>query len=451
MDHLQNVMGYFDQQQPLCAEHDRISKDLYKEFGVKAGLRDENGKGVLAGLTNISDIRAFQYVDGVKKPADGQLLYRGYDVKDLIRGSSGSRFAFEEAGYLLLFGELPTQEKLEDFCRVLGECRTMPTNFTRDVIMKAPSHDIMNSMARSVLTLASYDPKAGDLEISNVLRQSIQLAGIFPMLAVYSYHAYNHYEKDGSMYIHRPDPELSTAENFLRMLRPDMKYTELEARVLDVALLLHAEHGGGNNSTFTTRVVTSSGTDTYSAMAAALCSLKGPRHGGANLMVMQMMQNIRENLHDTEDDEELEAYLKKLLHGEAFDRKGLIYGMGHAVYTISDPREVILKQRARHLAYDKGFEEEYNMLCSIERLAPGIFAEEKGSTKPVCANVDLFSGLIYNMLGISEDIYTPLFAIARVPGWCAHRVEEVVFANRIIRPAYKYLGVRQKYKPIEER
>ena len=451
MDYLQNVMEYFDQQQPLCAQHDKISKDLYQEYGVKAGLRDENGKGVLAGLTNISDIRAFESVDGVKRPADGQLLYRGYDVKDLIRGSSGSRFAFEEAGYLLLFGELPTPEKLEEFCRVLGECRTMPTNFTRDVIMKAPSHDIMNSMARSVLTLASYDPKAGDLEISNVLRQSIQLAGIFPMLAVYSYHAYNHYEKDGSMYIHRPDPELSTAENFLRMLRPDMKYTELEARVLDVALLLHAEHGGGNNSTFTTRVVTSSGTDTYSAMAAALCSLKGPRHGGANLMVMQMMQNIRENLHDTEDDEELEAYLKKLLHGEAFDRKGLIYGMGHAVYTISDPREVILKQRARHLAYDKGFEEEYNMLCSIERLAPGIFAEEKGSTKPVCANVDLFSGLIYNMLGISEDIYTPLFAIARVPGWCAHRVEEVVFANRIIRPAYKYLGVRQKYKPIEER
>ena len=268
MDHLQNVIGYFDQQQPLCAEHDRIAKDLYREFGVKAGLRDENGKGVLAGLTNISDIRAFQYVNGVKKPADGQLLYRGYDVKDLIRGSSGSRFAFEEAAYLLLFGELPTQEKLEEFCRVLGECRTMPTNFTRDVIMKAPSHDIMNSMARSVLTLASYDPMANDLDISNVLRQSIQLTGIFPMLAVYGYHAYNHYEKDGSMYIHRPDPQLSTAENFLRMLRPDMKYTELEARVLDVALLLHAEHGGGNNSTFTTRVVTSSGTDTYAPSRA---------------------------------------------------------------------------------------------------------------------------------------------------------------------------------------
>ena len=451
MDHLQNVMGYFDQQQPLCAEHDRISKDLYKEFGVKAGLRDENGKGVLAGLTNISDIRAFQYVDGVKHPADGQLLYRGYDVKDLINGSRGSRFAFEEAGYLLLFGQLPTPEQLEQFCAVLGECRTMPTNFTRDVIMKAPSHDIMNSMARSVLTLASYDPKAADLDTANVLRQSIQLAGIFPMLAVYSYHAYNHYEKDGSMYIHRPDPELSTAENFLRMLRPDMKYTELEARVLDVALLLHAEHGGGNNSTFTTRVVTSSGTDTYSAMAAALCSLKGPRHGGANLMVMQMMQNIRENLHDTEDDEELEAYLKKLLHGEAFDRKGLIYGMGHAVYTLSDPRAQILKNHARSLAYKKGYDEEYNMLCSIERLAPEIFAEEKHGPKKVCANVDLFSGLIYRMLGISEDLYTPLFAIARVPGWCAHRVEEVEYANRIIRPAYKYLGEPQEYLPLEER
>ena len=377
MDHLQNVMGYFDQQQPLCAEHDRISKDLYKEFGVKAGLRDENGKGVLAGLTNISDIRAFQYVDGVKKPADGQLLYRGYDVKDLIRGSSGSRFAFEEAGYLLLFGELPTQEKLEEFCRVLGECRTMPTNFTRDVIMKAPSHDIMNSMARSVLTLASYDPKAGDLEISNVLRQSIQLAGIFPMLAVYSYHAYNHYEKDGSMYIHRPDPELSTAENFLRMLRPDMKYTELEARVLDVALLLHAEHGGGNNSTFTTRVVTSSGTDTYSAMAAALCSLKGPRHGGANLMVMQMMQNIRENLRDQEDDEELETYLKKLLHGEAFDRKGLIYGMGHAVYSLSDPRANLLHSFVEKLSREKGRTEEYELYSLVERLGPEIIAGER--------------------------------------------------------------------------
>ena len=451
MDHLQNVLSYFDQQQPLCAEHDRIPKDLYREFGVKAGLRDETGKGVLAGLTNISDIRAFQYVDGVKHPADGQLLYRGYDVKDLINGSRGSRFAFEEAGYLLLFGQLPTPEQLEQFCAVLGECRTMPTNFTRDVIMKAPSHDIMNSMARSVLTLASYDPKAADLDTANVLRQSIQLAGIFPMLAVYSYHAYNHYEKDASMYIHRPDPSLSTAENFLRMLRPDMQYTPLEARVLDVALLLHAEHGGGNNSTFTTRVVTSSGTDTYSAIAAAIGALKGPKHGGANLMVNRQLKDILKHVENPEDDDEVREYLRRILRKQAGDGSGLIYGMGHAVYTISDPREVILKQRAKHLAYGKGFEEEYNMLCSIERLAPGIFAEEKGSSKPVCANVDLFSGLIYNMLGISEDLYTPLFAIARVPGWCAHRVEEVIFANRIIRPAYKYLGVRQKYKPIEER
>mgnify|MGYP000490174725 CR=1 FL=1 len=370
MDHLQNVLSYFDQQQPLCAEHDRIPKDLYREFGVKAGLRDETGKGVLAGLTNISDIRAFQYVDGVKHPADGQLLYRGYDVKDLINGSRGNRFAFEEAGYLLLFGQLPTPEQLEQFCAVLGECRTMPTNFTRDVIMKAPSHDIMNSMARSVLTLASYDPKAADLDTANVLRQSIQLAGIFPMLAVYSYHAYNHYEKDASMYIHRPDPSLSTAENFLRMLRPDMQYTPLEARVLDVALLLHAEHGGGNNSTFTTRVVTSSGTDTYSAMAAALCSLKGPRHGGANLMVMHMMQNIRDNLHDLEDDEELEAYLKKLLHGEAFDRKGLIYGMGHAVYSLSDPREVVFKGYVEQLAHEKGRDKDLSLYTRIERMAP---------------------------------------------------------------------------------
>ena len=451
MDHLQNVLSYFDQQQPLCAEHDRIPKDLYREFGVKAGLRDETGKGVLAGLTNISDIRAFQYVDGVKHPADGQLLYRGYDVKDLINGSRGSRFAFEEAGYLLLFGQLPTPEQLEQFCAVLGECRTMPTNFTRDVIMKAPSHDIMNSMARSVLTLASYDPKAADLDTANVLRQSIQLAGIFPMLAVYSYHAYNHYEKDASMYIHRPDPSLSTAENFLRMLRPDMQYTPLEARVLDVALLLHAEHGGGNNSTFTTRVVTSSGTDTYSAMAAALCSLKGPRHGGANLMVMHMMQNIRDNLHDIEDDEELEAYLKKLLHGEAFDRKGLIYGMGHAVYSLSDPREVVFKGYVEQLAHEKGRDKELSLYTRIERMAPQLIAQERKIFKGVSPNVDFYSGFVYEMLGIPMELYTPLFAVARVMGWSAHRIEELLSANKIIRPAYKSLGGTHDYFPRSQR
>ena len=451
MDYLQNVMGYFNQQQPLCAQHDKISKDLYQEYGVKAGLRDENGKGVLAGLTNISDIRAFEYVDGVKRPADGQLLYRGYDVKDLINGSRGGRFAFEEAGYLLLFGELPTPEKLEEFCRVLGECRTMPTNFTRDVIMKAPSHDIMNAMARSVLTLASYDPKAGDLDTSNVLRQSIQLASIFPMLAVYAYHAYNHYEKDGSMYIHRPDPQLSTAENFLRMLRPDMQYTPLEARVLDVALLLHAEHGGGNNSTFTTRVVTSSGTDTYSAMAAALCSLKGPRHGGANLMVMQMMQNIRENLHDQEDEEELETYLKKLLHGEAFDRKGLIYGMGHAVYSLSDPRAVVFKNFVHQLADAKGRALDFEYYNTIERLAPKVIAEKRHIYKGVSTNVDFYSGFVYDMLGIPVELYTPIFAVARIVGWSAHRMEELVNVDKIIRPAYQSIMTPRDYVPLENR
>ena len=415
MDYLQNVMGYFDQQQPLCAQHDKISKDLYQEYGVKAGLRDENGKGVLAGLTNISDIRAFEYVDGVKRPADGQLLYRSYDVKDLINGSRGGRFAFEEAGYLLLFGELPTPEKLEEFCRVLGECRTMPTNFTRDVIMKAPSHDIMNSMARSVLTLASYDPKVSDLSISNVLRQSIQLASIFPMLAVYAYHAYDHYEKDGSMYIHRPDPQLSTAENFLRML------------------------------------VTSSGTDTYSAMAAALCSLKGPRHGGANLMVMQMMQNIRENLHDQEDDEELEAYLKKLLHGEAFDHKGLIYGMGHAVYSLSDPREVVFKGYVEQLAHEKGRDKDLALYAKIERMAPQLIAEERKIFKGVSPNVDFYSGFVYDMLGIPMELYTPLFAVARIMGWSAHRIEELLSANKIIRPAYKSLGGTHDYIPRDAR
>ena len=450
MDHLQNVLSYFDQQQPLCAEHDRIPKDLYREFGVKAGLRDETGKGVLAGLTNISDIRAFQYVDGVKHPADGQLLYRGYDVKDLINGSRGSRFAFEEAGYLLLFGQLPTPEQLEQFCAVLGECRTMPTNFTRDVIMKAPSHDIMNSMARSVLTLASYDPKAADLDTANVLRQSIQLAGIFPMLAVYSYHAYNHYEKDASMYIHRPDPSLSTAENFLRMLRPDMQYTPLEARVLDVALLLHAEHGGGNNSTFACRVLSSSATDPYSAYAAAIGSLKGPRHGGANAKVVSMHEDIRAHVSNWEDEDEVAAYLGKILDKQAFDGTGLIYGMGHAVYTLSDPRAEVCRRYARTLAAKKDLGEEFALIERIERLAPQVMRDH-GMTKPICANIDLYTGFIYKMLGVPETLFTPLFAVARMAGWSAHRMEELFCAHRIIRPAYRPVIDPLEYKPLADR
>ena len=445
-----NVETYANDQQALCRQNDFIPDSLFREYGVNRGLRDVNGVGVLTGLTNISKIVSFQNVDGKRVPCEGQLFYRGYNIKNLIGSLGPNEFGFEKIAYLLLFGDLPDPQQLEEFTGILSDCRTLPTNFTRDVIMKAPSKDIMNSMTRSVLTLASYDDQInGDL--GNSIRQCIRLISEFPMLAVYGYHAYNHYENDDSMYIHRPDPNLSTAENILRMLRHDKSYTQLEAKALDIALLLHMEHGGGNNSTFTTRVVTSSGSDTYSTMAAALCSLKGPRHGGANIKVIEMIQDIKSHLHDWTDPEETSAYLRKLLNKEAFDHSGLIYGMGHAVYTISDPREVILKERARHLAYEKGFEAEYNMLCSIERLAPAIFAEEKGSAKPVCANVDLFSGLIYQMLGISEDLYTPLFAIARLPGWCAHRIEEVVFANRIIRPAYKYLGVRQRYKPLEER
>ena len=398
-----------------CVTNNRIDPTLFAQYDIKRGLRDKNGKGVLAGITNISRIDAFEERDGQKVPCEGKLWYRGYNVYDLIRGLRGKRYAFEGAAYLLLLGDLPNKEQLESFTACLAKCRDLPTNFVRDVIMKAPSHDLMNSLTRSVLTLASYDDDIGKTDLQTQLEQCIKLISVFPMLAVYGYHAYNYYECGGSMYIHRPDPSLSTAENLLKMLRPDQKYTDLEAHVLDIALLLHMEHGG------------------------------------ANIKVMQMMDDIRAHVADPLDEEAMADYLGRIVDRQAFDQKGLIYGMGHAVYTMSDPREVILKERAKHLAYEKGFEEEYNMLCSIERLAPDIFAEEKGSSKPVCANVDLFSGLIYNMLGISEDIYTPLFAIARVPGWCAHRVEEVIFANRIIRPAYKYLGVRQKYKPIEER
>ncbi len=449
MDDLNENDRYFEEQAAKCASSDSISRELYAEFGVKTGLRDENGKGVLTGLTNISEVTAFKYIDGVKTPCDGELLYRGYDVRDLIRGSS--RFAFEEAAYLLLFGDLPSRARLEEFIRVLAEKRMMPTNFTRDVIMKAPSADIMNSMTKSVLTLASYDPLAGDLSLPNVLRQCVQLMSVLPMLAVYAHHAYNHYELDGSMYIHRPDPALSTAENFLRLLRPDMSYTPLEARVLDVALLLHAEHGGGNNSTFTTRVVTSSGSDTYSAIAAALCSLKGARHGGANIMVMRMMEDIKAHVRDWADEEEVSAYLVKLLSGEAFDRQGLIYGMGHAVYSLSDPREVVFKGFVERLAREKGRERDLALYNAIEKNAPRLIAEKRRIYKGVSPNVDFYSGFVYDMLGIPVELYTPIFAVARIAGWSAHRLEELVSANKIVRPAYKSLCRRREYMKIEER
>ncbi len=446
MHEAKNIRQYSGEKAALCAANDRVSPALYKELGVKAGLRDENGQGVLAGLTNISEVRAFTYIDGVKTPSDGELLYRGYDVKDLIRGSTGQRFTFEETAYLLIFGELPTAEELHDFCKALSASRTTPTNFTRDVIMKAPSRDVMNSMTKSVLTLASYDKHTEDLSVENVLRQCMRLISVFPMLAVYGYHAYNHYEKGASMYIHRPDPKRSIAENFLRMLRPDMKYTQLEARVLDVALLLHAEHGGGNNSTFTTRVVTSSGSDTYSAIAAALCSLKGVRHGGANIMVMSMMDDIRAHVRDWSDEDEVTAYLQKILNKQAFDRKGLIYGMGHAVYSLSDPREVIFKGFVESLAAEKGRGEDLALYNCVERAAPRLIARERTIYKGVSPNVDFYSGFVYDMLGIPAELYTPLFAIARIAGWSAHRVEEIISANKIIRPAYKSLVIRREYQ-----
>lgn len=440
-----DIEKYALETEGFCRKNDTISPALYQELCVKAGLRDENGKGVLAGLTNISEVKAFDDVDGVKVPCDGKLFYRGYDVNDLIRGSDNQRFAFEETAFLLLFGKLPTNRELQEFCQMLSKSRSVPASFTRDVIMKAPSEDLMNSMTRSVLTLASYDRNASDLSINNVIRQCMQLISIFPMLAVYGYHAYNHYEKNGSMYIHRPDTQLSIAENFLRMLRPDMKYTELEARVLDVALLLHAEHGGGNNSTFTTRVVTSSASDTYSAIAASLCSLKGKRHGGANIMVMQMMEDIKGHIKDYEDEEEIEAYLKKILHKEAFDKRGLIYGMGHAVYSLSDPREVVFKGFVGKLALEKGRERDLALYNNIEKIAPRLIAQERKIYKGVSPNVDFYSGFVYNMLGIPVELYTPLFAVARIAGWSAHRIEELISANKIIRPAYQSLTQNKKY------
>lgn len=451
MGYMDKISNYTKKRENLCIENDSISKDLFREYGVNMGLRDINGNGVLTGLTNISEVSAFKIIDGKKVPSDGQLLYRGYDVKDLVQGSKGEKFIFEEAAYLLLFGKLPSNDELKQFLDIIAECMELPTNFTRDVIMKAPSYDIMNSMTRSVLTLASYDKQAENLEISNVLRQSIQLISVFPMLAVYTYHAYNHYEKNESMYIHRPEANLSASENFLRMLRPDMKYTKLEAQVLDVALLLHMEHGGGNNSTFTTRVVTSSGSDTYSAIAAALSSLKGHKHGGANIMVMRMMDDIRNHVSDYEDEEEISAYLAKILHKEAFDRKGLIYGMGHAVYSLSDPREVIFKTFVEKLAKAKGRDKDMALYNNIEKIAPKLIAQERQIFKGVSPNVDFYSGFVYNMLDIPVELYTPLFAIARIAGWSAHRIEELVSVNKIIRPSYKSLVKKQDYVGRDDR
>ena len=431
------LMNYAIKQEAICRKNDSISDKLFEEYGVNRGLRDMNGKGVLTGLTNISKIVSFKKVDGVQSPCDGELWYRGYNVQNLVSRIGDNGYGFERIAYLLLFGEMPSTEELKDFCRIMAQSRTLPTNFTRDVIMKAPTKDIMNSMTRSILTLGSYDSQLNSPEIvTNSLRQCIELISIFPMLAVYGYHAYNHYENDDSMYIHRPEPGLSTAENLLMMLRPNKHYSRLEAKVLDVALILHMEHGGGNNSTFTTRVVTSSGSDTYSTVAAAMSSLKGPKHGGANVKVMEMMSNIRENIRDVHDEEEIEAYLAKILAGEAFDHKCLIYGMGHAVYSLSDPRERVFKGYVERLAVAKEREEDMLLYNTIEKLAPKLIAGKRKIFKGVSPNVDFYSGFVYEMMGIPMELYTAIFAIARIVGWSAHRMEELIGTSKIIRPAY---------------
>ena len=435
----------------LCRNADQLDPALFDKYEVQRGLRDKNGNGVVTGLTNISRIEAFQMIDGVKTPCEGKLWYRGYDCIELVNGFRKKRFGFEEVTYLLLFGDLPNEQQLMDFRNILIANRTLPTNFTRDVIMKAPSSDIMNSLTRSVLTLASYDKACNDTSIENVLRQCLGLISLFPILSVYGYHAYNHYQNDESMYIHRPSKKLSTAENLLMMLRPDKKYTELEARVLDIALVLHMEHGGGNNSTFTTRVVTSSGSDTYSVIAAALSSLKGPKHGGANIKVVEMMRDIEANVSDWTDEEAIRAYLKKILNREAFDGKGLIYGMGHAVYSLSDPRAQVFKGFVEQLATAKGREKDFALYSMIERIAPQVISEKARIYKGVSANVDFYSGFVYSMLEIPLEMYTPIFAIARIAGWSAHRLEELINMDKIIRPAYKSVMEERQYIDMEQR
>ena len=429
-----------------------IDPSLYTKYNVKRGLRDLDGKGVLTGLTDISTIIQNKNVDGKLVPCDGELYYRGYNVNDIIKGiTDDNRFGFEEVVYLLLFGEMPNPQELHDFKELLVQYRTLPQNFVRDVILKAPSEDMMNSIARSVLTLFCYDTNPNDTSISNVLRQCVQLISVFPLLSVYGYHAYNHYLRDKSLYIHRADPSMSTAEVILSLLRPDRKYTPLEAKVLDMALILHMEHGGGNNSTFTTHVVTSSGTDTYSAMAAALASLKGPKHGGANVKVYYMFEDLKKHVRDWNDDEAISDYLEKLLDKQAFDCKGLIYGMGHAVYTISDPRQVILKGSVQKLAEAEGYDDEFKLYEKVERLAPEVIAKKRKIYKGVAANVDFYSGLLYSMLKIPCELYTPLFATARIAGWSAHRLEELVNPGKIIRPAYMSISKEKKYVPLEDR
>lgn len=436
----------------ICEENGKIDKELYTKYDVKRGLRDINGKGVLAGLTEISEICSSQMIDGVSVPCDGKLYYRGIDVEEIVKGFiADDRFGYEEVVYLLIFGKLPNGQQIAEFKKILSGYRDLPKFFSRDVIMKAPSKDIMNALSRSVLTLYSYDNNPDDTSIANVLRQCLQLVAMFPVLSVYGYQAYSHYYERNSLYIHSPQPELSTAENILYMLRPDSKYTKLEAKLLDMSLVLHAEHGGGNNSSFTTHVVSSSGTDTYSAISAALGSLKGPKHGGANIKVVKMFDDMEQTISDYTDEEEVRAYLKKLLHGEAFDKAGLIYGMGHAVYSISDPRARVFKSFVEKLSEEKGRTKEFQLYSLAEKLAPEVIAEERRIYKGVSANVDFYSGFVYSMLNLPPKLFTPIFAIARIAGWSAHRIEELVNPSKIIRPAYLNVHERNSYIPLSER
>lgn len=436
----------------LCVKNDKIAPELYAKYDVKRGLRDLQGKGVVAGLTEISEICSVKTIDGREEPAPGELYYRGYNIKDLVKGFiNDDRFGYEETAYLLLFGELPDENQMKEFNEILGNYRTLPVNFVTDIILKAPSPDMMNTLARSVLTLYAYDNYANDISIANVLRQCLELTALLPVISVYGYQAYSHYHAGKSLFIHKPLPQLSTAENILHLLRPDGTYTQLEARILDLALVLQAEHGGGNNSTFTTHVVTSSGTDTYSVIASSLGSLKGPKHGGANIKVTEMFEDIKSNIKDWNDDEEIRVYLNKLLCGEAFDRSGLIYGMGHAVYSLSDPRADIFKSFVKQLSEAKGYSKEYQLYEKIEHLAPEVIADKRKIYKGVSANVDFYSGFVYHMLGLPKELYTPIFAVARIAGWSAHRIEELTNAGKIIRPAYKSISDRRSYKTMAER
>ncbi|ACL76899.1 citrate/2-methylcitrate synthase [Ruminiclostridium cellulolyticum] len=430
----------------------RIDPEYFTKYSVKKGLRNSDGSGVLVGLTEIGEVHGYFISEGERKEDEGHLVYRGIDVYEMVRGfQKEKRFGFEEVCYLLLFAKLPNRDELSEFTELLGGLRALPVGFTEDMILKAPSCDIMNKLARSVLASYSYDDEPDGIDPKNLLRQSIELIARFPTMAAYGFQAKSHYYGGQSLYIHSPLPQLSTAENILHMIRPDNKYTQTEAEILDLALVLHAEHGGGNNSTFAARVVSSTETDTYSAIAAAVGSLKGPKHGGANIKAMNMLSDIKEHVKDWTDDDEVRNYLIKIINKEAFDKAGLIYGMGHAVYTLSDPRTILLKEKAHQLAIEKGREKEFLLYDAVERIAPDVFAQAKGTTKNICANVDLYSGFVYDALGIPTELFTPLFAVARIVGWCAHRIEEVVSMQKIIRPAYKSISRPKKYIPMEER